>query len=156
MSDSSAPAARTIPAGPDPATTVHVAAVSLQHAVGAPVPLALGRPGPVRSPQSVFWRCWATLGIYALVMHYRLNDELRTYNPGVQVNPTLAVAAFLIPFGGVVSALHTSERIRRTQVAVGLPSDCGSGTTLALMLVGGSYAYQQSRLNQVWALSGSR
>ena len=128
----------------------------MQHPVAAPVPLALGRSGTVRSPGSVFWLCWGTLGVYALFLHYRLNDELRRFNPGVQVRPWLAVAAFLVPFGGVVSALNTSERIRRTQAAVGLPIDCSAGQTLMLILVGASYAFQQAKLNQVWTLVGTR
>ncbi len=146
MSDSHAP----------PGTTSSVARPDTQHSVASPVPLAFGRSGPIRSPGTVFWMCWATLGVYALVTHYRLNDELRTFNPGVQVRPGLAVAAFLLPFGGLVSALNTSERIRRTQAAVGLPVDCSNAQTVLLMFVGASYAFQQAKINQVWALTGAR
>ena len=150
--DQSAPGgpAPTYPSSPQVATSAFA-----PQSAGTPVPLAFGRPGPLRGPGGVFLLCWVTLGVYALVTHYRLNDELRTFNPGVQVRPGRAVAAFFLPFGGLVSALHTSERIRRTQAAVGLPADCSGGMTFLCMLAGASFAYQQAKLNQVWVATGT-
>ncbi len=115
-----------------------------------PVPLAFGRSGVIRRPGRVFALCWVTLGVYALVLHFRLNAELAAFNPGIACRPGLAVASFLVPFGGLVSMLNTSERIRRTQAAVGLAGECSPGRTFLFLLVGGSYAYQQAQLNLVW------
>ena len=121
-----------------------------------PVPLAFGSRGVIRSPGRVFALCWVTLGVYALVLHFRLNAELAAFNPGIAVRPGLAVASFLVPFGGLISVLNTSERIRRTQAAVGLSGDCSPGRTFLFMLVGGSYAYQQAQLNLVWTRPDTR
>jgi hypothetical protein len=112
--------------------------------------LRFGQPGEVRSPVKVWLLGFVTLGIYALMTHYRLNREMKEFTSTINVSPALAVFACFIPIAAWVTMFKTSERIRQTQVAVGLRPDCGGFVTFLCSFVGASWAYQQGRLNRVW------
>ena len=98
-----------------------------------------------------------TLGIYTYVWWYKIHNELRQYDQRIVVNPALSVLAFIpgaalcgIPM--FVSIYKTGERIRKAQVAAGLPGTCNPVVGLLLGFVFGLYSlYYQGELNKIWA-----
>ncbi|HXR70522.1 DUF4234 domain-containing protein [Actinocrinis sp.] len=97
-----------------------------------------------------------TLGIYTYVWWYKINNELRQYDQRIVVNPALSVLAFIpgAALCGVpmfVSIYKTGERIRKAQIAAGLPGTCNPVVGLLLGFVFGLYSlYYQGELNKVW------
>jgi hypothetical protein len=111
------------------------------------------RPGVLRRP----WRQWGlavvTVGVYAVVHHYRLNRELRDF--GVDVDPVRACLAFVpgvvlvVPW--LVTLVRTGRRIAVAQETVGLtvsirPWVCVPACVLGLVHV----AYAQAEVNRAW------
>ena len=116
-------------------------------AVGA----AHGRPGQIRNPVVVLLLGYITFGIYGMYMHYTLNAEMKEFDRAVQVSPGIAVLALFFPIANIITGLNTSKRVRQIQAAAGQASTCSGGLTFLCMLVGASFAYQQSQLNAVWS-----
>ena len=112
---------------------------------------------PARGEERARWREWAiavvTFGVFAAVIHYRTNRELRDY--GIDVNPTAALFAFfpgalvVVPY--LVTVHRTAERIGVAQETAGLrpsirPPRCTVSSVFAFLHI----PHQQSELNRVW------
>jgi drug/metabolite transporter (DMT)-like permease len=78
-----------------------------------------GFVGKDRSPASVVGLSVLTLGIYFLVWHYQVNDEIRRHDPDIQVTPGLSVLAAIFPISSIVTAFCTASRIRQMQLDEG-------------------------------------
>ena len=109
-----------------------------------------------RDPWGVFGLAFITLGVYAAVWYYKINNELKNY--GVENNPTTALLAVLLgwvlivpPF---VSLYRTADRIRQAQEQGQASSRILPVAALVLMLlhVGAPFGlpYYQTELNKVW------
>lgn len=112
------------------------------------------------------WGMWllgaVTLGIYHLVWHYKVNNELRNY--GEQVDPTIALLALVLgwiiivpPF---VTIYRTGQRILNAQVRAGAGERVVPVLGLLLLffhiVVSFVPTYYQSQLNKAWdALAAS-
>ena len=141
---------------PDP-----VAGVPVEGPVGS-VPYAGPRRvvGKTREP----WKVWAlgfiTGGIYTLYWYYKVNAELKAYDPRIDVNPGMSLAALLVgwlvivpPF---VSIFKTGSRIASAQEAAGVQGRASGGIGLLLAFVASLFPfYYQAELNKVWAMHGN-
>ena len=78
-----------------------------------------GPLGKDRSPGAVLGLSIITLGIYFLVWHYKLNDEIRKHDPDITVSPGLSTFAMCVPIAGMVAAYGTAARIRQMQLDEG-------------------------------------
>lgn len=97
-----------------------------------------------------------TLGIYGYVWWYKINNELRNFDNRIEVNPALSVLAFIPGFllcgvPAFISIYKTGERIRKAQIAAGLPGTSNPTIGLLLAFVFGLYPlYYQGELNKIW------
>lgn len=107
-----------------------------------------------RNPWGVFLLTIVTLGIYAIVWYYKINNELR--NLGIRNDP--AVATLAVTLGGIlivpplVSYYRTADRIRQAQEQAGASERIIPLLGLVLLLIVGAFAlpYYQSQLNKAW------
>jgi drug/metabolite transporter (DMT)-like permease len=107
-----------------------------------------------RNPWGVFGLSIITLGIYAIVWYYKINNELRNY--GIENRPgiaTLAVtlgAVLLVP--PFVSYYKSADRILQAQKRAQSEERIIPVLALLLILVVSVFAlpYYQSQLNKVW------
>ena len=107
-----------------------------------------------RNPWGVFGLSIITLGIYAIVWYYKINNELRNY--GIENRPgiaTLAVtlgALLLVP--PFVSYYKSADRILQAQKRAQSEERIIPVLALLLILVVSVFAlpYYQSQLNKVW------
>jgi hypothetical protein len=97
-----------------------------------------------------------TLGIYGYVWWYKINNELRNFDSRIEVEPALSVLA-LIPgailcgIPAFISVYKTGERIRKAQIAAGLPGTSNPTIGLLLVFLFGLYPlYYQGELNKIW------
>ncbi len=105
----------------------------------------------VRSPVNVWLLAIVTFGIYALVWYYKVNRELRDFDPAIDVKPGLAALALCVPIANFISVYHTGKRIAQAQQDAGLPATCSGGVGLLLGFVFGLYPlYYQGHLNKIW------
>lgn len=105
----------------------------------------------VRGPVNVWLLAIVTFGIYGLVWYYKVNRELRDFDPTIEVKPGLAVLAMFVPIAGWVSIVHTGKRIAHAQQSAGLPATCSGGVGLLLTFFFGLYTlYYQGHLNKLW------
>lgn len=124
-------------------------------AYGAPQGGYAGANGPsglTRSPIVVFLLPLVTFGIYAYVWYYKINVELKNFNPAIQVNPVnMILLSIFVPFFFIFSIFYTGQRIQQAQAAAGLPATAspGIGVLLALVIGGHSFYYQDA-LNNLW------
>lgn len=123
----------------------------------ATAPPAAAPNTPARGDERDPWLQWAlvvvTLGLFAVVVHYRTNRELRDF--GLDVRPGLSLLAFfpgvLVAVPYLVSVNRTAERIGVAQETAGLvPSIRPTGCTVLSVLVLLHIPYQQSELNRAW------
>lgn len=124
-----------------------------------PAPAYSGQPasGQAMKRRNIFaaWLLpFVTLGIYQLVWYYRINRELRDFNPRQQVDPWISLLA--VTFGGFliippfVSTFRTGKRIRAAQSAAGVIPKCSPGVGLVLSFFFGLFAlYYQNELNRI-------
>lgn len=143
-----APAAQVAPAAAGP--VIAAARTSLVHR----------RVGKTRHPWGVWGLTIITLGIYGIVWYFKINKEVRDFEPNVVVSPGVSVLALL--FGWVllgiptlVSIVKSGSRIARAQQGAGLPPRCSGLVGLLLWLLGFGTVYYQSEINKVWAQFGS-
>ncbi len=121
-----------------------------------PAGFATVRPvGKSRDPIVVWLLSLVTFGIYYLVWYYKINRELREYDPSITVEPGIAVVA--ITLGGClivppfVSIYNTGSRIDQAQQSGGLTPTCSGLLGLLLSFVFGLQTiYYQSELNKLW------
>lgn len=130
-------------------------AVALTH---APVDIGDPRRGEVRRPGRQWALTAATLGVYAVVHHYRVNRELRDF--GIEVDPVLACLAFVPGVVLVVPCLatvfRTGRRIAVAQEITGLAVSIRPWLSpLACVLGLAHVAYEQAELNRAWRADAS-
>lgn len=124
--------------------------------------------GKQRNPLAVALLSFITLGIYFIYWYYKVNEEIRAYDPRIEVEPGISaiaialnylfatVVAFVI---GLVSAFNTGVRARV------MFSDYNSSAMISPLLAALLYAfgglgfpmlalfypaYVQSQLNYFW------
>jgi len=96
-----------------------------------------------------------TLGVYAYVWYYKINNEARRYLNDPTISPVLSLLAILIgwilivpPF---ISVYRTAGRVRRMQQQAGVPNLITPWIALALLFVFNlDRLYIQNELNRVW------
>jgi uncharacterized membrane protein YidH (DUF202 family) len=108
-----------------------------------------------RSPLGAWGLAFLTLGIYAFVYHYKVNDEARrflgddTIKPGIAVLAvTLGVLLIVPPY---ISYYRTGERIRRMEQYVGQANELSPALGLlgaVVMIL--HIPYFQEHLNRIW------
>jgi hypothetical protein len=93
----------------------------------------------------------ATLGMYYLFWYYRVNRELRVYDPTINVRPGLAVLTQLIPIVGLVSIYNTGKRIEQAQTTAGVLDRASAGLGVAAAVCFAMVLpYYSSELNTIW------
>jgi hypothetical protein len=115
-----------------------------------------GNKGPLgkdRSPVSVLLLSIITLGIYWLVYFYKINDEMRRYDPTIKVEPGWSVVAQCLPIANLVSGYTTVARIEQMQRNEGQdpPISPVLGLVLYIILWIGYPLYVASTLRKFWA-----
>jgi hypothetical protein len=110
-----------------------------------------GPPGKMRDPLRSWLLLIATLGVYYLVWYYRINRELRDFDPTIKVRPALGALVQLVPVVGLVGVYRTGQRIRQAQMTAGACPDAsgeiGVETALLFAMV---VPYYNSELNSLW------
>lgn len=108
--------------------------------------------GKDRSPAAVLGLSIITLGIYLLVWHYKINDEIRKHDSDIKVTPGLAVLAMLFPITNLISAYGTAARIRQMQLDDGATQTISPIVALLLVIfLGIGYPlYVASALKEHW------
>lgn len=134
------------PAGHSPTQSNTLQAMQVP---GAPATQPLGKK---RNPFAVILLSLITLGIYSLYWYGAINAEIRRHDPRIHVRPGLAVLAQLVPFVNLVSGHNTAERVKRLEMADGMPSQISPVlSVLFLIFLGIGYPIQvQSHLNAHW------
>lgn len=149
------------PPPPPPAAAVVVAPAAAGPVVATgPARAAHRRVGKTRHPWGVWALTIVTLGIYGIVWYFKINKEVRDFEPNVVVSPGVSVLALLfgwVLFGipTIVSVVKSGSRIARAQQAGGIPARCSGLVGLLLWILGFGTVYYQSELNKVWAQFGS-
>jgi hypothetical protein len=124
----------------------------------ATAPVAGGNrvAGKTRNPWGVWGLSIITLGIYHLYWYYKVNAEVRDYDPSIEVEPGISLLAQFIPIANLVSIVKTAGRIARAESSSGASGRCSGGIGFLLIFVFGTWVvYYQGQLNQVWAQHGS-
>jgi uncharacterized metal-binding protein len=107
---------------------------------GRPLPL-LGPVGTPRSAILVALLSVATLGIYALIWHHRVNRELEEFDPKLHSRPMRSTAAVAVPWlVGLLVSIAGAVLIVGGRLAVQLPFATHVTTTQAYYLLGGLVA----------------
>jgi uncharacterized membrane protein len=121
------------------------------------VPSANRYIGKTRGPVAVWLLSIVTLGIYYLVWYYKINREVRDFDPTIEVSPGMAViaitfGAILLGIPPIVSTIMTGRRIAQAERSAGLPGSCSGVIGFLLSLVLGlNTIYYQAKLNDIWA-----
>lgn len=143
--DATSTPAPSTPAPSEPATEQPL--IPAQQSNEGSAPGALGKR---RGPFAVWLLSLITFGIYGLVWYYKINSELRDFNPSIQVRPGMALLALFVPIAGWVSVYNTGKRIGQAQQLAGLDSTCsGSLGLLACWFFGLHTIYYQGQMNRV-------
>jgi L-lactate permease len=96
-----------------------------------------------------------TLGVYAYVWYYKINNEARRYLNDDSIKPVLSLLAILVGWVLIVppfiSVYRTAGRVRRMQQQAGLTNQITPWIALALLFVLNlDRLYIQSELNRLW------
>jgi drug/metabolite transporter (DMT)-like permease len=119
------------------------------------------RVGKTRNPWGVWLIALVTLGVYFFVWYYKVNREMRDYDPDVNVDPALALFAVLLGWIVVfvfswVSTVRAGNRIQQAQTTSGANERCNGWLGLLLLILGAfNMVYYQSQLNKVWDRHGN-
>ena len=119
------------------------------------------RVGKTRNPWGVWLIALITLGVYFFVWYYKVNRELRDYDPDIEVEPGIALLAVLLGWIVVfifawVSVYRTGDRIQQAQTASGANERCNGWLGILFYVLGGfNMVYYQSQLNKVWDRHGN-
>jgi hypothetical protein len=119
------------------------------------------RVGKTRNPWGVWLLGLITLGIYWYYWYYKVNEETREYAPSVNVQPGIALLAYM--FGGftcfiatIITIVNTGGRISQCQQLSGSRTRCSGGLGfLFALLLGTHVVYYQSQINKVWDQHGN-
>ena len=127
-----------------------------------PAPSAVQRQvGKTRNPWGVWLIALVTLGVYFFVWYYKVNRELRDYDPDIEVEPGIALLAVLLGWIVIfvfawVSVYRTGERIQQAETTSGANERCNGWLGILLYMLGGfNMVYYQSQLNKVWDRHGN-
>lgn len=124
---------------------------------GAGQPVGQGRRvGKVRHP----WGAWAlsliTVGIYYLYWWYKINEEVKEYDPSIEVTPIMSLLAMFVPICNIVTLVRTGSRIGKAEESGGIGSKCSGGLGFLLaLLFSTNVVYYQAELNKIWAQHGN-
>lgn len=131
-------------------------------AASRPAPSAVQpRVGKTRNPWGVWLIALVTLGVYFFVWYYKVNRELRDYDPDIEVEPGIALLAVLLGWIVIfifswVSVYRTGDRIQQAQTTSGANERCNGWLGILLYILGGfNMVYYQSQLNKVWDRYGN-
>jgi hypothetical protein len=119
------------------------------------------RVGKTRNPWGVWLLSIVTLGIYGLYWYYKVNEETREYSPTVNVQPGIALLAYMFGWltcgiATIVTIVHTGGRISQCQQMTTTRARCSGGLgILFAILLGTHVVYYQSQLNKVWDQHGN-
>jgi drug/metabolite transporter (DMT)-like permease len=117
--------------------------------------------GKTRNPWGVWLIALITLGVYFFVWYYKVNRELRDYDPDIEVEPGIALLAVLLGWIVIfifawVSVYRTGDRIQQAQTTSGANEPCNGWLGILLYILGGfNMVYYQSQLNKVWDRYGN-
>lgn len=113
--------------------------------------------GKTRNPWGVIGLSIVTLGIYWLYWYYKMNSEVGSHDPQIEVSPATALLAQLLGFLGLgipnlISAHNSADRVRRTQLNDGMQAGMNPLLALLLFLFLGIFypLYVQGELNEHW------
>jgi drug/metabolite transporter (DMT)-like permease len=127
-----------------------------------PAPSAVQRRvGKTRNPWGVWLIALVTLGVYFFVWYYKVNRELRDYDPDIEVEPGIALLAVLLGWIVIfvfawVSVYRTGDRIQQAETTSGANERCNGWLGILLYMLGGfNMVYYQSQLNKVWDRHGN-
>jgi hypothetical protein len=114
--------------------------------------------GKTRHPWGV-WLLGFTI-IYPLIWYFKINREMRDFDPSIDVQPGLSVVAvtfgaLLIGIPPIVSYCHTTSRIQKAQKLSGSRARCSLLLALLCGLLSFGPVYVQSQLNKVWDQYGN-
>lgn len=127
-----------------------------------PAQVRLAAPSRVVGKTRRLWAVWLlqfTL-IYPLIWYFKINKELRDFDPDIDVQPGVAVlavtlGAVLLFIPPIVSYTHTTSRIQKAQKLAGSQARCSVLVALLCGLVSFGSVYVQSQLNKAWAQYGN-
>jgi hypothetical protein len=148
-------ASAVIPTALAPVSVTPDLALQSQRAVatvGAPSRVV----GKTRNPWGV-WLLGLTI-IYPLIWYFKINKELRDFDPAIDVQPGTSVLAItlgcvLIGVPPIISWAHTTSRIQKAQKLAGSGARCSVLLSFACSLFG--CVYVQSQLNKTWDQFGN-
>jgi hypothetical protein len=112
--------------------------------------------GKTRNPWGVFLLSFTI--VYPLIWYFKINKELRDFDPSIDVQPGISVLAItlgivLIGIPPLVSWAHTTSRIQKAQKLAGSRARCSMLLSYICSLFGNVYV--QSQLNKVWDQYGN-
>lgn len=115
-----------------------------------------------RNPWGVIGLTLVTIGVYAAVWWYKINNELRHY--GIENSPAKATwavtAGGLILVPSLISRYNTADRILQAQKKGGAEERIIPVLALVLSILGPTSlfapVYYQSQLNKVWDAEAAR
>ncbi len=144
------------PTVPEEVAVPSVASPPVGSHLAASPQLASRQVGKTRNPWGV-WLLGLTL-VYPLIWYFKINKELRDFDPSIDVQPGMAVVAItvgllLIGIPPLVSFVHTTSRIQRAQKLSGSSKRCSALLAIICSLFG--MVYLQSQLNKVWDQYGN-
>jgi hypothetical protein len=112
--------------------------------------------GKQRNPVTVWLLVLITFGIYGIYWWYKANDEVKQFDPSIEVNPTLAVLALFVPICNIVTIVRTGSRIGQAQQNASGNRECSGGLGFLLaILFALDFMYYQANLNKLWETSGA-
>jgi hypothetical protein len=146
---------------PTAPTAAEAAPVVTPSPVVAAAPATAGgtrRVGKVRNPWAVWIFSIITLGIYFLYWYFKVNSEVKEYNPSIEVSPGIATLAQIIPIANIISFWNFGGRLNKVEEHAGSSSRTSplAGLLLQIFILGTGVVYYQMQLNKVWALHGNQ
>ncbi|HTW09226.1 MAG TPA: DUF4234 domain-containing protein [Acidimicrobiales bacterium] len=150
------------PVFPAVLTTTAPATTTPPPTFAAPVQAHLAAPSRVVGKTRHLWAVWLlqfTL-IYPLIWYFKVNKELRDFDPDIDVQPGLAVlavtfGAILLAIPPIVSYTHTTSRIQKAQKLAGSKARCSVLLAWLCGFLTLGMVYVQSQTNKIWAQYGN-
>ena len=111
--------------------------------------------GKVRNPWGAWGLSLITLGIYYLYWWYKVNEEVRAYDPTIKVEPGLSVLALFVPIANIVTIVKTGGRIGQAERNAGAGQGVSGGLGFLLAILFATHiVYYQQHLNGLWEREG--
>ncbi len=91
-----------------------------------------------------------TPGIY-IYWWFKVNEELRDFDPTIEVSPGLSVLALFVPIANFVTIFKTGARISQAEKIRGTAGRASGGLGILLgFLMATHIVYYQTHLNAMW------